>query len=98
MAPAKRLNVPAAPVKQQVANKAAWNESRLSQAADFFTFGYSGRTTEEILDSLKRHGVRTILDVRRNPISRYRPEVSKKNFARLLEENGMSYRHLPEFG
>jgi uncharacterized protein (DUF488 family) len=98
MPQANRLNLPTAPVKQQIASKADWNESRSSQTADFFTLGYSGRKTEEILEVLKQHGVRTIVDVRQNAVSMYRPELSKNNLAKLLEENGMQYAHLPEFG
>lgn len=98
MPQANRLNLPTAPVKQQIASKADWNESRSSQTADFFTLGYSGRKTEEILELLKQHGVRTIVDVRQNAVSMYRPELSKNNLAKLLEENGMHYAHLPEFG
>jgi uncharacterized protein (DUF488 family) len=98
MPQANRLNLPSAPVKQQIAQRAEWNESRSPEDADFFTFGYSGRRTEEILELLKRHGVRTLLDIRQNPVSMYRPEMSKNNLAVLLGENGMCYAHLPEFG
>jgi uncharacterized protein (DUF488 family) len=95
---ANRLNLPSAPVKQQIASKAEWNESRSPGQADFFTFGYSGRKTEEILGLLRQHGVRTVIDVRQNPVSMYRPELSKNNFARLLGQNGMLYSHVPELG
>lgn len=98
MPQAHRLNLPTAPVKQQIASKAEWNESRSSEQADFFTFGYSGRKTEEILALLKQHGVRTVIDVRQHPISMYRPELSKSNFTQLLETNGMLYSHVPELG
>jgi uncharacterized protein (DUF488 family) len=98
MPQAHRLALPSASVKQQIASKAEWNESRPPQKADFFTFGYSGRKTEEILALLKQHDVRTVIDVRQYPISMYRPELSKSNFAQLLEENGMCYAHQPELG
>ena len=98
MPQANRLNLPSAPIKQQIANKAEWNQLRSSKDADFFTFGYSGRKTDEILNALSRHGVRTVIDVRRNPVSMYRPELSKTNFARLLDLHGIGYSHLPEFG
>ncbi|MGH9782802.1 MAG: DUF488 family protein, partial [Terriglobia bacterium] len=71
-------------MKQQIANKAGWNESRSPQQADFFTFGYSGRKIEEILELLKQFGVRTLVDIRQNAVSMYRPELSKVNLARLL--------------
>ena len=98
MPQAHRLTLPSASVKQQIASKAEWNESRSSQQADFFTFGYSGRKTEELLAVLKEHGVRTVIDVRQNPVSIYRPELSKTNFAQLLLEQGMCYAHLRELG
>jgi len=98
MPQANRLNLPSAPVKKQIASKAEWNESRSSQDADFFTFGYSGRKTEEILELLKQYGVRTVVDIRQNAVSMYRPELSKNNLARLLDSNGMCYTHLSELG
>lgn len=98
MPQANRLNLPTAPVKQQIASKAEWNESRSPEHADFFTFGYSGRKTDEILECLKQHGVRTVIDVRQNPVSMYRPELSKNNLAHLLEKNGILYAHVPELG
>lgn len=93
-----RLTLPSAPIKRQIASKAAWNETRSAKAADFFTLGYSGRTIQEILVALKQHCVGTLLDVRRNPVSMHRPELSKRNLARLLRENGIEYAHAPELG
>ena len=93
-----RLPLPSAPIKQQIANKAEWNEARSAEEADFFTFGYSGRKTEEILALLVRHGVKTVIDVRQNPVSMYRPELSKSNLAQTLHEHEICYSHLPELG
>jgi len=98
MPQANRLNLPTAPVKQQIANRVLWNDSRSEQTADFFTLGYTGRKTEDILESLKKHGVQTLVDIRQNPVSMYRPDLSKNNLARLLEQNGILYAHVPEFG
>jgi uncharacterized protein (DUF488 family) len=98
MPQSNRLNLPSAPVKRQIASKAEWNESRTREAADFFTLGYSGRKMAEILDLLKRHGVRTLLDIRKNPVSMYRPELSKTNLIKLLAEHDIAYAHAPELG
>jgi uncharacterized protein (DUF488 family) len=98
MPQANRLSLPSVPLKQQIANKATWNDERSPEAADFFTIGYTGRKTEEIMATLKAHGVRTLVDIRQNPVSMYRPELSKSNLAQLLEANGMCYSHLPQFG
>ncbi len=98
MPQANRLTLPSAPVKKQLANKSTWNECRSATGADFFTIGYSGRKTDEIMEALMTHGVRTLVDIRQNPVSMYRPELSKGNLSRLLEANGMSYAHMPELG
>ena len=98
MPQANRLNLPTAPVRKQIANKAELNESRSSGEADFFTLGYSGRKTEELLDLLKQHGVRTLVDIRQNAVSMYRPELSKGNLAQLLDDNNIHYAHLPKLG
>jgi uncharacterized protein (DUF488 family) len=93
-----RLNLPSAPVKQQIANKQNWNDARSARTADFFTIGYTGRKTSELLNILKQHGVRTLVDIRQNPISMYRPELSKNNLAKLLADNDVCYAHVPQLG
>jgi hypothetical protein len=93
-----RLNLPSAPVSQQIENKDIWNETRSADAADFFTFGYTGRKADDIIAALKAHGVRTLVDIRHNPVSMYRPELSKKNLARALSDHGIVYAHMPQLG
>jgi len=98
MSQAHRLNLPAASPKQQLENKCIWNDARSAEHADFFTIGYTGRKTEEIIATLKANGVMTLVDIRQNPVSMYRPELSKSNFAQLLEDNGLHYVHFPQLG
>ena len=98
MPQANRLNLPTASEKQQIENKDIWNGSRSAESADFFTLGYTGRKLTTIIDALKAHGVHTLVDIRRNPVSMYRPELSKSNLARILSQHGITYVHLPELG
>ncbi|HKV27104.1 MAG TPA: DUF488 domain-containing protein [Candidatus Acidoferrales bacterium] len=93
-----RLNLPSAPPKQQAENKDIWNELRSASSADFFTFGYTSRKIEDIIGTLKRYGVRTLIDIRCNPVSMYRPELSKNNLSRILSQHGLNYAHVPELG
>lgn len=93
-----RLNLPSASAKQQIESRTLWNEARSVDTADFFTVGYSGRKTQEILAALVSKGVRTLVDIRQNPVSMYRPELSKKNLVESLKEIGVNYAHLPELG
>jgi uncharacterized protein (DUF488 family) len=93
-----RLNLPSASLKQQIENKEIWNDTRSAADADFFTIGYSGRKTDEIIAALKSRAVRTLVDIRQNPVSMYRPELSKNNLAGLLAQNGIGYAHFPALG
>lgn len=75
-----------------------FNEARSPEAADFFTFGYSGRTAQEMIDLLSVASVRSVLDIRFSPVSMYRPEFSKGNLQRLVEGAGFQYVHVPKLG
>lgn len=93
-----RLHLPSAPAKQQTENRYIWNEHRSPETADFFTIGYTGRKIDDIIKTLLANGVTTLVDIRYNAISMYRPELSKKNLARLLSEHSIGYVHCPELG
>lgn len=93
-----RLALPSAPAKVQIEQRHLWNEARSPETADFFTVGYTGRRTGELLDAFVVNGVRTLVDVRYNPISMYRPDLSKANLGKLVEGRGLNYVHLPELG
>ena len=93
-----RLNLPSASTERQIENKAIWNDTRSADAADFFTIGYTGRKIAEIVVALETHEVRTLIDIRHNPVSMYRPELSKNNLARSLSECGIAYSHLRQLG
>ena len=93
-----RLNLPSSSSKRQAENKSLWNHVRDQEKADFFTIGYTGRKIEEILKTLLGAGVRSLLDIRENPVSMYRPELSKGNLKILIEKRGIHYFHLPELG
>ena len=95
---AKRLALPSFPRGVQLRRKACWNDSRSPAEADFFTFGYSGRPTEEILDTLVQAGVSTVVDIREIPLSMYKPDFSKRNLQRIVESHGLSYLHLQWLG
>lgn len=98
MPQANRLKLPSASAKRQAENKILWNDGRSVESADFFTLGYTGRKTDDMLATLIDSGVRTLVDVRQTPVSMYRPELSKSNLRQLVEARGMQYVHMPELG
>lgn len=90
--------MPSASLKHQIESKGSWNDCRSAETADFFTIGYTGRKTEDLIAALKERDVCTLVDVRQYAISMYRPELSKRNLGELLSENGITYVHLPQLG
>lgn len=98
MPQANRINLPSAPAKQQAENKALWNEARTPASAHFFTVGYTGRNLDAFFELLLSNDVRTLVDIRYNPVSMYRPELSKANLQRHTEDRGLVYVHMRELG
>lgn len=92
------LQLPLPPLAAQSQNKGRWNSQRSQAAAEFFTVGYAGRDIQQFLTIVRRAGVHTIVDVRHTPASMYRPEFSKSNLKRYLEQSRIQYIHWPEWG
>jgi uncharacterized protein (DUF488 family) len=92
------LRLPTEPLRVQQLNKATSNDGRSSDRADFFTIGYSGQKLDDLIAVLLRAGVASVVDIRYNPVSMYRPEVSKNNLQRALEARGIHYHHVRDLG
>ena len=92
------LKLPTKSVRARAESKALWNEARSAERADFFTIGYEGRTTKDLFDALTQAGVQCVLDIRYNPVSMYRPDLSKGNLQKALERADIAYFHIREWG
>src|SRR5687768_8952672 len=64
----------------------------------FFTIGCGLTTIEQFIEKLEIAGVKTVVDVRKNPQSRYRPKFNKAPLESALKAKGIQYLHLPELG
>lgn len=65
--------------------------------ACLFTIGYEGSSFEGYLNRLLKHNVKTLVDVRRNPLSR-KYGFSKKTLSDTASKLGIDYIHIPELG
>ena len=61
------------------------------------SIGYEGQSADEIVRCLAQKSVDTLVDVRKNAISR-KPGLSKTRLRTLLAEHGVEYVHLPALG
>lgn len=69
----------------------------VAAAACFFTIGYEGSSFEGYLNRLIKNNVKTLVDVRRNPLSR-KYGFSKKTLSDTVKKLGIGYVHIPELG
>lgn len=67
------------------------------QKSVFFTIGYEGSSFEGYLNRLLKNNIKTLVDVRRNPLSR-KYGFSKKTLSETVTKLGMEYVHIPELG
>ena len=62
-----------------------------------YTVGYEGLLVDEFLDRLMREGIRRVIDVRSNPVSRVYG-FHKSTLSRLCKRLGVGYSHYPQLG
>lgn len=66
--------------------------------ATVFTIGHSTRGVHELIELLREHGVRTLVDVRRFPGSRRNPQFGQEALSAALAAAGVEYAHEPDLG
>jgi uncharacterized protein (DUF488 family) len=62
-----------------------------------YTIGFENRSVDGFLDRLIRAGIRRIIDVRVNPVSR-KYGFARSTLASLSGKLGLGYSHFPELG
>jgi uncharacterized protein (DUF488 family) len=62
----------------------------LSDAA-IYTIGYSSRSLDELVATLRRYNIEYLIDVRSQPYSKHKPEFSKAALEREVRERGLRY-------
>jgi uncharacterized protein (DUF488 family) len=63
----------------------------MTMSISILTIGYGGRSTDDFFATLKREGVRFLIDVRSDPISRFNPEYSAEPLREKLQTSGIRY-------
>lgn len=69
----------------------------LPTADQVFTIGYEGITIDKYLQTLVKKNIKSVIDVRKNPIS-MKYGFSKKTLENALIKLNISYLHLPKLG
>lgn len=63
-----------------------------------FTVGYEGRNLDEFLKILKDSDVRVLVDVRKDPYSKFDKSFSEGLLSGIVMKSNIRYIHLPELG
>jgi uncharacterized protein (DUF488 family) len=63
-----------------------------------WTIGHGTRPAEELLEMLQGAGVRTLVDVRRVPRSRWNPQYNLRAIEETMTQSGLRYRHAGALG
>lgn len=92
------LKLPKKTASEQKQSKISWNLKHCLSKPDFYTIGYSGKGISDFITILKGVSIATLVDIRFSPVSRFRPEYSKKNLKQALETNGINYIHKHDWG
>jgi uncharacterized protein (DUF488 family) len=63
-----------------------------------YTIGHSTRPEKDFIDLLKKHSIRTLVDVRTVPRSRWNPQFNTTSMHKSLPAAGIEYLHEPQLG
>jgi uncharacterized protein (DUF488 family) len=63
-----------------------------------FSIGHSTRPIDELIELLRDHGIRTLVDIRSIPRSRRNPQYEQLALRQAIESAGLSYKYLPALG
>lgn len=62
------------------------------------TIGHSTRTIDELIDALRAHQIRTLVDIRAFPASRRVPQFNRESLERTLPASGIRYVWMKALG
>lgn len=63
-----------------------------------YTIGHSTRSIKDFIDILLYYNIKTLVDVRSIPGSRYCPQFNKEDLCKSLKEYDISYKHISKLG
>ena len=63
-----------------------------------YTIGHSTRTLEELISSLRAHGIKTLVDIRAFPMSRRLPHFNRESLEAELPKHGIHYVWMKSLG
>jgi uncharacterized protein (DUF488 family) len=66
--------------------------------ATIYTIGHSTRSLDELIEALRAHNIKTLVDIRAFPMSRRHPQFNREHLAGELPNAGIEYVWKQEMG
>jgi uncharacterized protein (DUF488 family) len=66
--------------------------------ATFYTIGHSTRTRDDLIEALRAHQIKTLVDIRAFPMSRRLPQFNRESLAQTLAAAGIRYLWMKALG
>ena len=66
--------------------------------ARLYTIGHSTRSIEDLLEALRAHGIKTLVDIRAFPMSRRLPQFNRESLEKTLADAGIRYVWMKALG
>ena len=66
--------------------------------ATLYTIGHSTRSLQELIDALRAHGIKILVDIRAFPMSRRHPHFNRESLEQELPNAGIEYVWKKELG
>jgi len=66
--------------------------------ATIYTIGHSTRSLDELIEALRAHNIKTLVDIRAFPMSRRHPQFNREHLAAELPNAGIEYVWKKEMG
>ena len=79
-------------------NRRLMRTHRKTSKKPIFTIGHSTRSLEELVELLRAHGVKRVIDIRTIPRSRHNPQYNRDTLGPALRAKGIGYVHLKNLG
>ena len=66
--------------------------------ATLYTIGHSTRTLEDLIETLRAHGIQTLVDIRAFPASKRLPQFNRESLEKALPAAGIAYVWMKALG
>lgn len=73
------------------------NSTNDQKSLTIYTIGHSNAPVGKIIDLLRQHEIKVLVDVRSSPYSQYNPQFNRETFEQTVKQAGLEYKYAGEY-